>query len=472
MTAAPPPDTLLGLGGLTPEELQRLTARLGVRDENDLAAACRTNRLRDDPAFGPERQASLRRTLLTTPWRTPRRHLADARAAASRLLSSLQNHESAVRLAPVGGVRRMEPWVEGIELLASAHEPEALVEAFIGLGPIETVVEREAARARARLADGTRVSLTVLAEDPGPYIAALIERTGPATHVAALQARARARGLTLDGRGLLDANGPLPLAWEPDVYAALELDPVPPELRHLDGAPSPPATLVEMRDVVGLAHMHTDRGAGSAPLEGCARAALQNGFGWLLVADRGLDPDALEAQRAAAAGVHEDEDVPVRVLVGAEVAVGPDGQLAADPVVLEGADVVIASVEGAREADPLPRYLAAVRHPAVRVLAHPRSPTLGGPATAPDWEAVLDALAETGTALEISGESARVELEPGLLRAAIDRGVKLLPAADAHDLGSVDRAIVAVGQARRAGARVSDVLTTLTADAFREWARR
>lgn len=476
MTATPPLAELLGLGDLTAAELQRLATQHRVGDVLDLERVCRTNRLRDDAGFGPERQAAIRKALRSSPIPRPGLPLAEARDLASRLLSSLQNHESAVRLAAVGGIRRMDPHVDEVELLASAHEPDELLAKFERIGPVEEVLSRAGNRVTIRTEDGAQASLTVHPEDPAPYLADFVARTGPDAHMALLRERATARSMTFEARGLCDANGPLPLAWEPDIYTALELPIIPAELRHRADAETPPSDLVSMRDVKGLGHVHTDAAAGTVPLNGFARAAMQNGFDWLLVADRGATQESVAALRDAAVGVHADAELPVHVIVGVEARVLADASLDVADDALADADFVIAAVEdlpgeAPSEGDPTARYLAAIRHPRVNALAHPRTFAGMGPAQAPDWAQLIPAMREANTALEVGGESARLPLD-GVLDAAGEAGVRFLASAEAHDFRGIDREIVAVGALRRGARRVSEVLSTLSAAELLRWASR
>jgi DNA polymerase (family 10) len=455
---------------------------LRVASASDLEHACHTNRVRDQEGLGKAVQAECLRALRgAAPW-GGRRLLDAARRAAARVLGRLEREPSALRLAVAGDVRRMAPTVERVDLVASAHEPRALLDAFerMGVGEPRRPDDRTS---EIVLEDGLRVRLEAAGSD-AEALALLVLRTGSSRHVDALRRRATERGLSLDERGLRRGEEVVAVRGETDVYEALGVAWRPPERREDDDLDAPvPGDLVAMGDLRGAFHVHTDDGAGSFPLADMARRAAREGYAWTLLADRspsavprGVAPGTYASQRERAAGLAGDGDA-ARVLVGSEVQVLADGRLDGDEATLRGLDAVIAVVDDPVDDDRRPqdretltaRWVRAVAHPAVDVVSRPTGRVLLGREPAPvDVDRLLDACAEHGVAVEISGDPHVLELDEAWHEGARRRGIPAVLAADAHDLAGFDQAILAVGAARRGGWRRDEVLNTLEADAYLE----
>jgi histidinol phosphatase-like PHP family hydrolase len=471
------PSRLSGFGEIDAPLAETLATRLGVRDEFDLAFAVATNRVRDTPELGPELQERLRLALRMTPWQTPRRALMDARTAAIRLLTRLQQSEACLRLAATGEVRRMAPLVTGVDLLATAHDPDSLLTEFAALPILEGTTREQEDLATARMQDGTPVRLRAFPEDPGRFFARLLHDTGPASYFAHLQALAAARGLVLEPDGLLEGGARLSFQGEGELLGRLGAPDVPPEWRHRAPEQALPETLVSMADIKGVAHLHTADGAGRFDVPTIAARALREGYGWALLADRsptafprGIALETFAAQAQAVATWRRGAEEGLQVFHAVEVRVLPDGTFDLPSALLEAVDAGIAVVEDApgesAQGDPTDRYLAALAHPRMRVLAHPRPLSIGGPPHAPDWTRLLPALAEADVAVEVSGGTHRLPYPEDWHQDARRAGVRVLPAADAHDLEGLDQAIAAVAQLRRGGWSVSEVAATLDAASF------
>ena len=475
MSTSPSP-TLSGFGEIDDALAESLATRLGVQDEFDLAFAIATNRIRDVAELGPELQERLRLALRMTPWRTPRRALMHARGSAVRLLTRLQESETCLRLAATGPVRRMDPVVEGLELLATAHDPEALRVEFESLPFIEPGPRDGEEVATGRMPDGTHVRLRVFPEDPMRFFVRLLHDTGPEPFFRFLQSKASSRDLVLTPDDLTGNDSLVP-AGECELLARLGLEDRPPERRSGDYLRGTNPDLVSMADIRGVAHLHTADGAGRFDIPTLAARALREGYSWALIADRscsafprGISTERLAAQVEAVRTWRRGAQEGMQLFHAVEASVDEAGALDLSDEALGAVDGVIAVVEDApgesQSSDPTPRYLAAIRHPRVRVLAHPRLPSIGGPARAPDWTYLLPALVTADVAIEVSGASHRLPYPQAWHRQARDLRVRALPAADAHDLEDFDQAIAAVAALRRGGWSVSEVAATLDTTAF------
>lgn len=484
LRAAVPPGLgeVLEVEGLGPKRVREIWQQLGVTSLAELEYACLENRLRDLKGFGEKTQANVLKGIGFLKRARGRRLVSQARAAAERCLGRLQREPAALRLAVAGAVRRMVATVEGVDLVATAHDPAALLATFVGMTFVAKVVAQGPGSASVVLEDGTPVALTVVPEEA--FFAALFVRTGSPAHVARVTEAVAAHGRTLTERGLLEGPYVVRLEDEDDVYAAAGLPPVPPELRdEADPAP-PPADLLVARDVRGVLHAHTTWSDGAFSVREMAERAAQLGFAWFAVCDHsmaasyahGLDPARVRAQWEEIDALNASGEVPIPVLKGIETDILPDGDLDLPADLLAGFDVVVGSVHSAMKQAPAvmtERLLRAVRHPMIHVLGHPTGRLLlGREGYAFDLERVLDACAEAGTAVECNANPHRLDLdEPGLVAAAA-RGVKVAIDPDAHDVRGLEDVVYGVGTARRARLRRGDVLTALDVDAFRAWCAR
>jgi hypothetical protein len=360
--------------------------------------------------------------------------LGQARAAAARLLGRLERSDQALRLAVTGAVRRMEPWVARVDLLATAHAAEPLLAEAAAAPAVAETLARTQATLEVRLKDGVHVRFEVL-EDEARFGAALARSTGPERHVADLVSRARTRGLSWEGDRLLRGGVPQDCPEEADVYALLGLPWCPPERRgRADVTTPPPADLVTMADLVGVAGLHTNAGAGRYSLSEMAARAAREGYAWAL---------AFATPDACAAWTPEPE-APLALIPASEswsaedeeawVVAVPATGLAGDP----RADVVLL-----------------------------RSPPEGTPEF--DVARLLDGLVASGAALGIAPPPRHPLPEPALLEAAAARGVPVMLFADAHDLVSLDDAVLVTGLARRGGLPRGLVLNALSSADLRAW---
>ena len=436
--------------------LQPLLA-LDVRDAEDLRLALATNALPDRALLG-----RVRRALRHWTDRPPRRSLAEVRSSASRVLQALQRDEQALRLAVTGDVRRMEPTTACLELLATAHDPQALRASFLAMPSVSRVLVDDNTVACVQLDDGLPVTLSVDEEHEARWFLRWIESTGPASHVAALRERAHARGLTWTDAGLQRDGTPVPVTAERDVYDALALPWFPPELRTGSLA-APPEDLVGANDLRGVAGVRI--GGPGLSMDAAAQAALREGYRWMCVqgSDEASGPVDAQAVRnwnlkREAAQVEDLAPIerPVAIFSGATGL--RDGWRGP----------AVAMIRCDDDARALPSLLEA--HPHVRAVAHPdaRALTSWG-ATFGDWDPVFQACRAHDAAVSCSGQARRFAYPKGWHARARERGVKLLLSTDAYNGTDVDNALMALGQARRGGWPATAVVNTWDEAAMKAW---
>jgi DNA polymerase (family 10) len=460
---------LLVLSGLGPKKVRALWRDLGIQNLGELEYACRENRLVDLKGFGPASQASVLDAIEFRNRSRERSLLQVAWAADASVRERLSLISGVTSVATAGELRRRCETVGELSVVVSIDEGAAAESVARALGEVESADETGWL---VRPDDGLPVRLWFAhATDVG---AVRVLATGSSEFVAQLETRARALGLGISADGLRRNGESLPGGDEASVFSSLGLEWVPPELRDqpqwLDrAARGELPDLVRLEDLRGALHNHTIDSDGVAPLEDMARAAAERGWDFFGVADHspaahyanGVDADRLRDQWNRADRWNDDHPE-LRILKGLEADILPDGELDIPPGCEGGLDYVVASVHSSfrlSEEAQTQRLVAAVSHPACRVLGHPTGRLLlARPGYEVDFDRVFDACAENGVAAEINASPYRLDLDSSRVAQALERGLKLAINPDAHSIDGLDDVRWGVAVARRAGATAADVV--------------
>jgi DNA polymerase (family 10) len=467
---------MLEIPDVGPRKAAQFWKELGATSVGELQELARAGRLRTLPGMGARSEQKVLAGIEALARRSGRVPLGAAWGLAHVLLEPLREVPGVVQAAPAGSLRRMRETVGDLDLLVASEDPEPVMARFRDLPQVGEVLLSGTTKTSIRTRDGIQVDLRVL--EPARWGTALQYFTGSQAHNIRLRALALDRGLSLSEYALKRADGgEILCAGEAEVYAALGLPLVPPELREdrgeieaaLEGRlPS----LIELADLQGDLQFHTTWSDGRASLLEMARAAQARGLEYALVTDhtyglgivRGLTLEDLGRQRAEIEAVNRQLGGTFRVLAGVEVEVRADGTLDFPDEVLAELDLVVAAVHTSLRQDReqiTTRALAAVRNPHVDILAHPTGRLIGQREGADlDVEAVLRAAAETGTVMEVNASPWRLDLNDASIRRALELGVKLAINSDAHDADGFDFLRFGVATARRGWAAAADVLNT------------
>jgi DNA polymerase (family 10) len=480
---------LLLARGFGPAGIHALYQALGVTDLDALERAAQEGRLAE--ALGPKRAEDLVAQLpaLRNPIR--RVHLKGAWEQARQFIELLRAAPERPRVIEVSGdARRMcELIVSGVDLVALAGDVGVapLLELVERLPGLAGVLGRTANAVRLRLYDGLELRLHVA--DEATFGAAQLWCTGSAAHLARLQRLAADRGWVLAASGLREADGRLVAgATEHAIYERLGLPWIAPELREdqgeIDAARAGQLPrLVDVGDLKGDLHCHTNWTDGSATLDEMARAARARGYDYMALTDHsrslqitnGLSIERLEEARRHVQRLNQ-ELAPFVVLLGTEMDILEDGALDYPDEVLASLDYVSASVHS-RFKQPselmTPRIERAVTHPLVHTLNHPHGRLLTvRPAYAVEMERVIAACARAGCALEVSADPARMDLDGGWARRARELGALCTVSSDAHSTLDYDNIWLGVGSARRGWLEPAHVVNTRGLAEMRTWLRR
>ena len=479
---------LLDVPGLGPRRARAAYAEARIDSLDALEAAATDGRLAAVSGFGPRSVETIRAALAQVR-RHAGRHLGhDARPLAEILATWLGAREDVDRATIAGDLRRRLEIVEDVVLVASAARATRVIAAFCEHPMAAEVLARGASEAAVRLGGGLPARLVVV--PPAAFATALACRTGSPGHVEGLRRAADDKGLRLEERGLF--RGPrtrVACADEPALYAALGLAWVPPELREDGGEIEAAArgrlpALVERKDLRGLVHVHTTWSDGRASVADTAVAARERGFEYLVVCDHsrstaiagGLTIDELRRQIDEIRRVDERTEG-IEVLAGSEVDILADGALDYPDDVLAELDCVVASVHGQfrqSRAEANGRIEAALENPWLDILGHPMGRILlGRDGIDVDPEALLDAAARHGVALEVNGDPHRLDLDWRLHRAAIARGIQLAIDPDAHGPETIEPLLASgIEIARKGWVTAGDALNALGPGEFRAALRR
>jgi len=478
--------SLLEIRGLGPKTALALYEQLGIETVEQLEEACRSRRI---VGMAGVRERTCENILKSiAEWRAGRTRvlLPAARAVALQVAQALRAHAGVERLEIAGSLRRMRESVKDVDILVTSTEPARVVETFVSLPSLVEVTGRGDTKASARHQDGLAIDLRVV--EPAAFGAALQYFTGSREHNVRLRQLAIARGLKLSEYGVFDEAGVrVAGATEEEVYAAVGLPFIPPELREdageFDAAREGRLPrLVEPSDLRGDLHDHTDWSDGHHPLEKLVEAAEARGYEYIIVSDHsrsltiagGLSVEELRAQRAKIAELQPRHRI--RILSGSECDILEDGRLDFPDEILAELDVVLGAVHSRfKQSRPemTARIVRALGHPHLDILAHPTGRKIGSREPYDvDMEAVFAAAKAHGKAIEINASPERLDMSDVHARRAAALGIPVPISTDTHYLSELDWTELGCAVARRAWIGPDQVLNTRSLEELLAWTRR
>jgi DNA polymerase (family X) len=463
--------TFMRLPGLGPKTARRIWQELGITTVAGLKVAAEAEGLRGHAGIGAGTEAKIA-IALAQPRAAegPRRALLGTTLPKLRaVVDLLREHPAAVEVSIAGSARRMRETVRDLDIIATATDPQALVDHFCSFEWVIDVAAKGSTKATVVSNDGLRFDLRVV--PPESYGNLLQHFTGSKNHNVALREDAVRRGFSVSEYSItvVETGAEHRFAREEDVYRFLGYDWIPPELRE-DGGELAAARrgelphLVELDDLRGDLHTHTTWSDGKDSLEDMVAAAKLRGYAYNAICDHSqrLRGDLL-AQQSEQIDALNERVAPFRILKGIEVNIRPDGTLDVSDADLATRDWVVASVHSRFDHDPTGRVLAAMESPYVDCIGHLTGRKIGTrqPATV-DVERIIDQALVTGTFLEINSQPDRLDLSDVHARAAREAGLKVVIDSDGHQTGALNYVELGVGLARRAWLERDDVLNTRT----------
>jgi DNA polymerase (family 10) len=451
--------TIPGVGAKT---ALKLFTSLGVYNLETLEAAINANSVATTKGLGSRTDAVIREGLAALRRRTGRFPLGSVLPLGRAVAAAFANLRPQDRISLAGSARRWDVTVQDLDFVVGSDDFPAAIAAITDLAMVASARHISATKIELDLGGGIKgdVVLTM----PSSWGAALVRATGNARHVERL------------GRWPEEAS------TEEEIYRANGLPWIPPELRggdqEFDNWPEIPE-LVELKDINGEFHTHTTWSDGTASIEDMARAAAKRGYTFLGITDHshglgvagGLDVERLARQRLELAAADNTE--PVRLLAGAEVEVHRDGELDFDDAILASLDVVVASLHtGLRQPreELTDRLIRVLRNPNVDIIAHPSGRLLERRESGDfDWDRAFGSAAQTGTALEINADPARLDLDPHLAQKASEGGCLISINCDAHRPDGFQVMEYGVAMARRAWLTPDKILNCWPRERIQQW---
>jgi DNA polymerase (family 10) len=465
---------LLRVPGIGPKRARALMDTLGVKSIAGLAKAARAGRLRSLPGFGAKLEQKIAGDLADR--LTGERRILRATAAqyGEALLEYMRAQPGVKRADLAGSFRRARDTVGDLDLLVESSRGAETAARFVKHPDVRTVLAQGPTRASVRLASGLQVDLRVLEAES--YGAGLYYFTGSKAHNIAVRRMGQRRGLKINEYGVYKGDRSIGGRREQDVFDAVGLPWIPPELREDRGEIEAAKkgtlpTLVEAADLRGDLHMHSTDSDGRDSLDAMAEAAQDLGYEYVAITDHspvlrivhGLDRARFLAQRKRIDRLNARLRS-LTVLAGAEVDILADGSLDLDDATLGALDIVLVSLHskfGLPLAKQTERVLRALSHPAVDVFAHPSGRLIGQRHGAEfDLDRVVAAAADHGVMLEVNAQPSRLDLDDISCRAALARGATITISTDAHSRDELRNMRWGVDQARRGWAAKRDVANT------------
>ncbi len=473
---------LMEVQGIGPKTLKLAYDKLGVKTKEDFKRVLEDGSLEKLPGMGKKKIENIKRGLELFEKMAERIPLGLAYPLVQGIVEALKDHPDVLEISPCGSFRRMKETIGDIDILVAAEPGKGteIIQAFVHLPDVTQILAAGDTKGSAIFQDRYQVDLRVV--PPDSYGAALQYFTGSKAHNVHMRGLARAQGLKVSEYGVFRGDQKIAGKDEEEVYRAVGLVWIPPELREdmgeieaaLEGRLP---NLIGYDDLKGDLHVHSRYSDGSASLEEIAKYGIRRGYEYIAVCDhsqgakyaRGLDLERLQKKNQEIDELNRKLQG-FTLLKGTEVDILPDGSLDYPDEVLAQLDYVCASIhQWKRNEDATERILRAMENPYVHAIGHPTGRLISTrEGYRVDMEAVLKKAAETGTFLEINAYYERLDLNDVHTRRAKELGVKIVIGTDAHQMGQLWLIRLGIGVARRAWLEPRDVINTLPLPQLRE----
>jgi len=484
---------MMDIPALGPKKIKVLHEKLGIVNVAELEAACQAHRVRELPGFGAKTEEKLLAGIAQARDYSAQFLYAEAWAQAEEIREALRDHEDVLQLSVAGSLRRGREVVKDLDFVASSRRPEEVMDYFVSLPWVKQVTNHGTTKSSVLLKNGMSADLRVVSDKEFPY--ALHHFTGSKEHNVALRQRAIAQGKKMSEWGLFeiiagkktsaDEEGKLiPCHTEQELFAALGLQYIPPELRENMGEIEAAEKreiprLVEWTQLRGTFHCHTNWSDGKNTLAEMADEAHELGLDYLGIADHskssfqanGLNEERL-AQQIELIAQYNAKMPGFHVFAGSEVDILKDGRLDFSDDILAQLDYVVASVHNSMnqdESDMTARVIRAMENEYVTMLGHATGRLLlQREPYKINLEKVIDCAARTGTWIELNCSNMRMELDWRWWHRARDKGVKCVINPDAHRIAQFGTLRHGVTMARKGWLRREDVMNTMTLPAIQK----
>jgi DNA polymerase (family X) len=477
---------IMDIPGMGPKTLSMIHKEKGISSLSQLEKAVENGSLVGLPGIGEKKVENIKRGIQLLKQSKGRMNLGIAFPVAKRIVEALREKAGSKKIEWAGSLRRMRENIGDIDILATGPNKEKIVHTFTHLPEVKEILASGETKASVIVEGGIQIDLRVVEEDS--YGAALQYFTGSKGHNIHLRGIAKTKGIKINEYGVFKGEKKVGGKEEEDVYRALGMDWIEPELREDRGEIEAAMEarlpkLVKEPEIKGDLHVHSNWSDGTSPIEEIARAAQKRGYQYVAICDHskslkithGLDESRLMKQIEEIDRINEKMKG-FQILKGTEVDILSDGRLDLSEKVLGKLDLVVAAVHSGfkQEKEKMTkRIVRALENPLVHILAHPSGRLLG--ARDPyevEIDEVMEAAKQYGKALEINAYFERLDLDDIHCRKAKEMGIPLAIGTDSHHVDQMWMISLGVAVARRGWLESKDVLNTLTLKEILKWCHK
>ncbi|WEG13934.1 DNA polymerase/3'-5' exonuclease PolX [Pullulanibacillus sp. KACC 23026] len=481
--------TLLKLPGLGAKKIAKLYQELGITDMTSLKKACEEEQLRTLDGFGDKSEEKLLKAILQAterPDRLPLSYMLPLAQQIEQVLSALPEIEQYSR---AGSLRRLRETMKDLDYVIATLEPERVSESLLRELAVKEVVGHGNTKMSIQLKCDYQVGVDFRFVEPKSFATALHHFTGSKEHNVLMRQLAKSRGEKISEYGVLQENETLlTFKDETSFFRHFDLAYIPPECREGNDELEQARTvaelnLIEESHINGDLHMHTTWSDGAYSLEEMVEGAIRKGYSYIVITDHskslkvanGLTEERLREQIKQIQALNEKYQGKIHLFSGVEMDILPDGRLDYADDILEELDFVIAAIHSSfsqSESVIMKRLENAMRHPKVRLIAHPTGRIIGKrEGYAVNQEQLFELASETGTALELNANPHRLDLSAEWLMKAKEKGIRFCINTDAHSLDMLDDMSIGVKAARKAWLTKEQVINTYSLEAFQSFLR-
>src|SRR6266567_784476 len=488
---------MMRIPGVGPKKINAIYNQLHVNSIPDLVQACEENKVAALPGFGKKTQDKIVQGIAFLAQHAGRFLYPVAEEEASHMYTVLKELPEIVRLQVAGSLRRRRETIGDIDMVlsvansASEDVRRKIMDVFTSQPSVQAITGKGETKSSVVLSSGINMDLRVVNDSQFPYT--LHHFTGSKEHHIPLRRRALSMNMTINDYGLFRGKEPnlelVPCKDEADIYAALGMAYIEPELREDTGELEAALhgtlpTLVHVSDLRGVLHAHSTWSDGQNTIREMVEACIARGYAYLGLTDHsklaayagGLNEDALRRQGEEIDRLNKEFAGRIHILKGTECDILRDGALDFSDETLASLDFVVASIHSLfnlSQEEQTQRMLRAISNPYVDIIGHPTGRILlEREGYSLDIEAVIDAAAEHGVCIEINAHPSRLDLDWRYLHRARDKGIKIPVNPDAHSMDGLDVMRYGINIARKGWLRPGDVLNTLSTEAIQAFFRR